>query len=165
MTSLLNGYVIDTDAILHLVKRQYPKKVFLSLHDNIDNLINQGCLVSCAEVLNELEAAGIHIPGDDPVLEWAHMHNGIFQELNPTAEEILADIMENHPDLVKTKSGSGFDADAMLIAVAAEKGWKLITYENRAGAASKEKIPNVADAYSVECILLPKAFEELGWKI
>lgn len=164
MTALFKGYVVDTDAIINLVRRHYPADVFATVHANIEQMINEGTFVSCAEVLNELEAGSSKIVGSDVTLDWAHAHGGIFAELDEQEELILVDIMDKHGGLVKLSAPSGYDADAMLIARAASKGWKLITYES-GGDPNKVKIPDVARHYDVTCINLVDFFKETGWSV
>ncbi|OHB74310.1 MAG: hypothetical protein A2Z25_23310 [Planctomycetes bacterium RBG_16_55_9] len=55
MADLFPGYVIDTNALIDLWRRRYPRDVFPTLWRKIEGLIKSGELVAPQEVLNELQ--------------------------------------------------------------------------------------------------------------
>ena len=55
MADLFPGYVIDTNALIDLWRRRYPRDVFPTLWQKIEGLIKSGELVAPQEVLNELQ--------------------------------------------------------------------------------------------------------------
>jgi hypothetical protein len=75
-------YVVDTNSF-SVLKNYYPNS-FPSLWQNLDQLANDGTLLSVREVLNELQ-------NDNRVTfvqEWARRHRAIFA--TPTREELIA---------------------------------------------------------------------------
>jgi len=55
MAELFPGYVIDTNALIDLWRRRYPRDVFPTLWQKIEELIKSGELVAPQEVLSELQ--------------------------------------------------------------------------------------------------------------
>jgi len=52
MADLFPGYVIDTNALIDLWRRRYPRDVFPTLWQNLEALIRSGELVAPQEVLS-----------------------------------------------------------------------------------------------------------------
>lgn len=69
-------YCIDTSSLIHGWNEKYPPEVFSSLWSDIENLINNGDLVSTEEVLMELNA------GNDDLSVWASKQSKLFLPLD-----------------------------------------------------------------------------------
>jgi Domain of unknown function (DUF4411) len=82
-------YCIDTSSLIHGWNEKYPPEVFASLWNDIENLINNGDLVSTEEVLMELNA------GNDDLSIWASKQSNFFlpldNQIQTEAANILAD--------------------------------------------------------------------------
>jgi len=61
-------YCIDTSALIHGWRRDYPPDVFRSLWEQLDQLIKIGKLFSSFEVLLELERGG------DDIYNFLHLY-------------------------------------------------------------------------------------------
>lgn len=55
-------------------RKHYPIHVFPAFWDELDRLIEEGIVVSCYEVLEELREQ------DDDLLEWVKKRHGIFEK-------------------------------------------------------------------------------------
>ncbi|MCK4820763.1 DUF4411 family protein, partial [bacterium] len=73
---LFSGYCIDTSALIDLWRRNYPRDIFKSLWNEIEDLISYRRLVAPREVLKELEKQ------DDELLVWAKKNLEMFIDLD-----------------------------------------------------------------------------------
>lgn len=152
-------YCIDTSALIHGWRRDYPPDVFQSLWDHLDRLAKQGRLFSSIEVLIELERGG------DDIFRWAKDRESIFCEADEEVQKVLGTIVDNFPSFVPADSPDGVWADAYVIAFAAAKNWTVVTGEKPVGPGAKRlKIPNVCQAMGVNCIDFLQLIRKEGWR-
>ena len=155
MADLFPGYVIDTSALVDLWRRRYPRDVFPSLWQKIEEMISSGELVAPQEVLSELKRQ------DDELHEWAKKQN-CFKDLDADQIRHVKRILKEFPSLIDEKKTVP-DADPFVIALAQAKGWKVVSSENPAGASSRKRIPDVCMNYEVTCLSLLEFFRDRHW--
>jgi hypothetical protein len=90
-------YSIDSSALIHAWRRAYRPKNFGFVWDGFDSLIEEKRLCASVEVYNELEEK------DDELFAWCkERKETLFRELDEATQEIVRDILRNHPRLVDT---------------------------------------------------------------
>lgn len=137
-------YVLDSNVFINM-QRHHPSDVFGSLWTKMANTIDNGIVISCNEVLDELSI------GNDFLLQWAKQRNGAFLSSGVDVQHIVREILQQHPTLVTgTRKTNG--ADPFVIALAKLKNCTLVSDETRAGAGQPVKIPNVCESYGVRLI-------------
>lgn len=155
MADLFPGYVIDTNALIDLWRRHYPRDVFRTLWQKIEGLITSGELVAPQEVLKELQRQR------DELYAWAKKQK-CFKDLDRDQIERVKHILKEFPSLVDEKKTVP-DADPFVIALALEKGWKVVSSENPAGASVRKRIPDVCARYKIVCLTLLEFFRDQHW--
>ncbi len=151
-------YCIDTSSFIYM-QSAYPIETFPSVWTNIGNIAKENEIISPRAVLKEIETR------DDQVHNWIKQYI-TFQTLDTVQETIVSDIMSKYPSLVDINKSTE-DADPFVIALAKNKGYIVVTQENRvnlSGSQSKYKIPNVCDAYKVESMPILDLFKEKKWQ-
>jgi hypothetical protein len=152
---LFPGYVIDTGALIDLWRRRYPKDVFRTLWDKIDEMIRAGDLIAPQEVLGELAKQRDELSG------WAKKQK-FFINLEGEQLKWVMDIMGTFPSLVDANSTDP-NADPFVIALAISRGWNVISSENPGGRSPRKRIPDVCAHYKVRCLSLLEFFREKQW--
>ena len=115
-----------------------------------------GQIISVREVYQEIRY------GSDELFEWAKDFEEIF--LEPTEAELLLlpDILKKfYPDLLSSYNAKGC-ADPFVIASAKHHGLSLLQHETIKG--NRIRIHYVAKQLGIECVRLPRFFEEQGWQ-
>ncbi|MBK6973463.1 MAG: DUF4411 family protein [Sterolibacteriaceae bacterium] len=161
-------YVFDTSSLRSL-QHFYPR-VFKSIWDGLEKLVEQNCLISTREVFNELDRQAVSAE----VLKWANNHKALFT--TPTSPELQFVV-----EIFKIKHFQGLIgaqqrlkgtpvADPFVIAcarinkgtVVTEEGWqygsKPLTLKPNAA-----KIPNVCAHFKIPCIGLEEFMHQQGW--
>jgi predicted nucleic acid-binding protein len=152
---LFPGYVIDTGALIDLWRRRYPRDVFRTLWEKIDEIIRVGELIAPEEVLGEL------LRQRDELAAWAKKQK-FFLDLDREQLEYVKDIMAKFPSLVDARSTDP-NADPFVIALAYSKGWAVISSENPGGKGPRKRIPDVCAHYGVKCMSLLDFFRDKEW--
>jgi hypothetical protein len=153
-------YVFDTSSFR--VLRHYYRGTFESIWLGIEELANNGLLVSTREVFNELQ----QFNDASLILDWAKNFKSIFA--TPSNEE-LAFVrkifeVEHFAALISAKSvlkGTPV-ADPFVIAAAWVKGGTVVTQESLKPNAAK--IPNVCDHFGVPLTDLEGFMSSQNWK-
>lgn len=151
-------YCIDTSALIDAWIRWYPEDMFPTLWENIENIIDEGKLISSEEVLNELERKE-----GDSLHQWAQERQGIFLPLDDNIQECARQIMTSHPQLVDGRTGKSF-ADPWVIATANVHGTVLVTGEKPTGSPDRPKIPDVCRDMSIKCIGFVDMIRQENWR-
>ena len=149
------GYVIDTSALVDLWRRRYPRDVFPTLWEKIEQLIRRAELVAPQEVRNELKR------WPDDLYRWAHKQEW-FVDLDAEQIACVETIMAKFPSLVDREKTIP-DADPFVIALAWTKGWKVITTESPGGTGPRKRIPDVCQHYKIGCLSPLDFFREQNW--
>lgn len=158
MKSLFQIYCIDTSSLI-LLKDVYPRDIFPSVWEKVENVIMKGYVIAPREVLRELEKQ------EDELLQWARRLN-FFRDPDSNQLQVVKDIMKRFPRLVDPYKTTA-DADPFVIALAKGEGCTVITEEIPAdltNPSSKPKIPNVCNELKVKWIPLQEFFREQKWK-
>lgn len=157
MLDLFPGHCIDTNAIIDLHRRLYPRDVFPSLWENLENLVSKGDLISPKEVMKELEQR------DDAILIWAKANRAMFQGLDNEQLEQVKRILKDFPKLIDPYKTTPA-ADPFVVSLASSKGWTVITSEKFGSPGGLPKIPDVCKKFGVKCVPLLDFFREKEWK-
>ena len=143
---LLSGakYVLDTNVFINM-QRHHPLDVFGSLWTKMADIIDDGIVISCGEVLDEISI------GNDELIKWAKLRDGAFLMSGADVQRIVREILQKYPDLV-TGTRKANNADPFVIALAKQKGYTLVSDETWTGNGQPVKIPNVCEVYGVRLI-------------
>ncbi|WP_405298238.1 DUF4411 family protein [Methanobrevibacter sp.] len=156
-------YVIDTNYLIIAHDHYFPE-VFVSFWDKIDELIEEGILVSINEVKEELKAKRIR----DHWLDIDSRANGKFFKELINGEHECIPLIESLP-LYKEEFGNGrtlenewgnyatANADPWLIAYGWKHGAIVITNES---VNKDHNIPHVCDELGVKHVTLKEFFVE-----
>lgn len=162
MTS--NCYIIDTSSLVELNKHN-PMDVYPGVWEKIELLINSNRLVAPKEVFNEIKQI------DDSLFSWSKTQRKMFIEPTRKQIEIVKDILDKYPSLIKIDRK--YDADPWVIALARELTTKsqqtlfsikriVVTEEKIRG--NKIRIPYVCEKLTIETIDIIDMFRVEGWK-
>lgn len=155
MLELFPGYVIDTGALIDLWRRRYPRDVFRTLWNKIEEMTRTGELIAPQEVFNELQRQ------HDELFAWARGQK-IFLDVDGEQLKYVTDIMLLFPSLVDRHSTNP-NADPFVIALAMTKGRTVISSENPSRGSQRKRIPDVCAHYRIRCLYLLDFFREKQW--
>jgi len=134
---------------------------FPSLWTGLEELIDEGVILSTREVYNELQAYN----DTDYIQTWSEDHKEIF--VTPSNEELefVARVfhVEHFRTLISQKAtlrGTPV-ADPFVVAAAAIKGRIVVTQESIKPNAAK--VPNVCEHFGIGCIKLEEFMGQQGW--
>jgi predicted nucleic acid-binding protein len=150
-------YSIDTNAIIDLVRRLYPPKIFPTLLRNCELMIAAGDLIASDEVRHELERKS-----GDAVHAWAVAQPHLFVPTDEAIQRDAAEILGQHRGLVD-EDATEPQADAFVIALARVRHCTVVSGEKRANNPNRPKIPNVCGALDIPCMNLLEFFEAQHW--
>jgi hypothetical protein len=152
-------YSIDASAWIDGWTRVYPPDVMPTLWEKLEGLVASGKVIAPDEVLRELER------GSDSLLKWARRHKAMFRGPDRATETILAEIVNRFPAFLPERAVDGIWADPHVIALAKEQSATVVTAEKIAPFNAKSpKIPNVCQAFGIECIGLLELIRREGWR-
>ncbi len=128
--------------------------------DHMEDMINEGLVVSVEDVHLELNAT------DDAILEWANKQKGkgFFRPLDEETQRNASRVLSTHPNLVDVRKRKS-SADVFLIAYAIGNGCTVVTQEKKSGGPPRVKIPDVCEAYRINCIDLVAFLRETGFRL
>ncbi len=139
-------FLLDTSFLINGWHKRYRIDVFPSLWDAIGGLMDEGVVLSCEQVYQELQGQR------DTLSEWAKKRRSVFKE--PTEEVIaeLSTIMTRFTNFAAKGGGSNNRADPWVIAHAIVNGAIVVTDEQpakRQKPTKPPKIPNVCDELEI----------------
>ena len=136
-------YVIDACALIDAARNyNMSKKSFSHIWAALDDLIQNGELISSTEILDELK--------DDDLKAWAKQHKECFLPLTRDVQAKTTEVLTQFPTLIKIRSTGNSNADPFLIATAALQGGTIVTNERLGDSKTKDyKIPNVCQALNI----------------
>ena len=153
-------YVFDNSPLSTLF-RNYYRRLFPTLWQNFDELVDNGGIVSTREVLREIEDGPV-----ESLREWAAQNGEIFTI--PNAEEgafvvriYAVQHFQQNIERQKMLKG-GRNADPFVIAKAAVTERTVVTMEQRQPNAVK--IPNICDHFGIPSMTLEDFMETEGWE-
>lgn len=150
LTKTKEVYVIDTCSLIAMTET-YPQDVFPGVWEKVEDLIDEGKIISAEDVYEELSSK------DDDLYKWAGIRNHIFKELSDDIQESAIEILDTHSNLIDIKNKKS-SADPFLIATARVHCGIVVTEEDFSGGDHKSKIPDVCRDYKVDCINVLEMF-------
>lgn len=152
----MSKYIFDAGVFI-ILNNHYPKDIFISLWDNMDNVIHEGKVISVSEVFLELSKR------DSEAHQYAKKHKQIFSRATIREQELSREIIDNYPDLIGKALYSGEPvADPLIIARAEYIEGTVVTTEKFKPNAFK--IPNICQKREVQCLDLFSFMKKEGWK-
>ncbi|TAN47873.1 MAG: DUF4411 family protein [Methylococcaceae bacterium] len=161
-------YVFDTSSLRSL-QHFYPR-VFKSIWEGLDSLVQQQRLISTREVFSELERQAV----SEEVLAWAKANKAMFTTPNNAELQFVAKIfkIQHFQALIGVQQrlkGTPV-ADPFVIAcaqinsgtVVTEEGWQRPTHPLRLKPGAT-KIPNVCAHFNIPCVDLEEFMHQQGW--
>ena len=146
-------YSIDTNAILTAWNLTYRPANFEGFWRKLEELITAGRAFVTEEVVRELGKK------DDDACAWVKAQSKFSVELDDEQIVIVRDLATKFPGLAKERFGR-MRADGFVIGLAKYKDLTVVTAENHRGP---EKIPNICDAFGVQCVALADLIAAEGW--
>lgn len=150
-------YCIDTSSLITGWNHQYPPKVFPKLWECFEELIEIGGLIAPEEVYHELKKQ------DDSIKSWVDRNKKMFQPFDDGVQDIARDILATHTTLIDVNRPTS-QADPFVIALAIKQKAIVVTQEKWTNSQKRTKIPNVCEAYDVECVDLLNMIMKLNWR-
>lgn len=164
-------YIFDSNALIDLYRRMYPRDTFPALWRDLETLCDRGCVVIPEEVRSELESL------DDGLLAWVRARPSIVCHLDDAQVVLVRAVLKEYPNLVRTKRPNP-QADAFVVSLALarqaeeyarfedmRKGVAVVSQEKRDGDPRlRRKIPNACEHFMVPCLNLLSFFAREGWK-
>ncbi len=152
----MTSFTLDTGMLIDLANL-YPRDVFKTTWESLEDEISDQRICICSAVLEELKRGG------DDLYKWAKSTPGFVCDTNANDLNHAQLISKTYPEWVnQTKN----EADPFLIAHALTTDRVVVTSEKRAQnnvINKNQKVPNVAEAFSVKSINLVDFFRELSW--
>lgn len=137
-------YVFDSNIFINLQRRQ-PIDIYPSLWSKIGELMDDGTIISSQEVYDEIMIGG------DELEEWAKARKQCFLPSSVPVQQKVRAILVSHRGLVEGGKKKN-SADPFVVALATQERCKVVTEETRTRDAKVPKIPDVCDAYQIECL-------------
>lgn len=135
-------YSVDTSALIHAWRRAYPMDIFSPVWRWLETLIQSGDLRATAAVIEELQEK------DDDLLRWVKSEPAVVVALDDDVQRAARDILTRFPDFVDANATKP-QADPFVVALAVVHGLVVVTQERV--NAGRPRIPNVCQAYGIEC--------------
>ena len=135
-------YVFDANIFINLQRRQ-PIDIYPSVWLKIEELMQDGTVISSREVFDELAR------GEDVLFEWAKIRKEYFLPSDVPVQERVRTILSEHRGLVEGGKKIN-NADPFVIALAQEKDCIVVTEETRTRNNLTPKIPDICEAYGMK---------------
>ena len=121
---MMKKYVIDACALIDAAKNyNMSKKTFYNIWETLDKMVEDGRLISSAEILDELK--------DDDIEKWGKQHREAFLPLSREIQVKATEILEKYPNMIKIATKAGSNGDPFLIATALIEDGVIVTNEKR----------------------------------
>lgn len=92
-------YIVDTSSFIEMKKR-YPKDVFPTLWQRVDELIRMGRLIAPVEVKKEIDR------GDDDLKKWVDSRKKMFVDPSLSQIDRVKEILNEFPSLAEPEKTS-----------------------------------------------------------
>lgn len=151
-----NVYVIDACALINAAQNyNMSKKSFAHIWSALDEMIQNGELISSSEIMEELK--------DDNLKLWAKQHKECFVPLTRDVQEKTVEVLAQFPTMIKIRSSGNSNGDPFLVATAAlQDGGIIVTDEKLGDSKTKDyKIPNVCQAMNIPYINLHTFLDQI----
>jgi hypothetical protein len=147
------AFCVDTSGWLDGWHRHYPRDVFPSLWQNVEQRVSGSDIIASEEVYVEVQKK------DDDLHDWMKQRKFMFIPANESIQRRVADVLATYPRLVDTLKGRS-QADPFVIATAVETGSIVVTGES-IGTATRPRIPFVCQQLGIRCITFLDMIREL----
>lgn len=137
-------YVFDSNIFINL-QRRHPIDIFPSSWRKISELMSNRTVISSREVYDEIMIGG------DELEKWVKERKEYFLSSDVSIQQEVRVILSTHRGLVEGGSKKN-SADPFVIALAKQRQCKVVTEEVPSRSLKSPKIPDVCDAYQIECI-------------
>jgi len=148
-------YCIDTSALIAAWYERYKPNRFPKLWEQLDQLIQEGRLLSSSLVLRECSKQR-----SEELHDWLKPREAMFLAPDENVQGQVELIVNTYTGLVQAGKEK-FQADPFVIALAVVSGYTVITEET--GIGSLGKIPGVCNVMKVECINLMQLIDAEDW--
>jgi hypothetical protein len=147
------AFCVDTSGWLDGWRRYYPRDVFPSLWQNIEERVLAGEILASEEVYVELQKK------DDDLRDWIKQRKSMLVPANEAIQRRVAKLLVDYPRLVDSLKGRS-QADPFVIATAIETSSVVVTGEAR-GTVTRPRIPFVCQELELRCITFLDMIREL----
>lgn len=145
-------YIIDTSSILSQKDNEPHRRIIhKTLWKNIDKLITQRNIVTCSEIMEEVN--------DKDLKAWYSNLTGEILPIDDEVQEYVKKVVTTNPQLVNFRQIKS-SGDAFLIATALKYRLTVITEESKIG---EKKIPFVCKRLNVPCIDILELCKQENW--
>lgn len=154
-------YCLDTSVLINGWRKHYCQRVFPSVWSKLDELIRQGAIHSCEEVLRELQEQ------EDDLYSWAEQRKAVFVKPNAAVLANVKKLMTKFPNIAAS-GGSRNKADPWLVSQAMLLGAIVVTDEQPPdkGKPTRDtkppKIPTVCEHFGVWWLRPVEFFADIG---
>ena len=142
-------YLLDTNVLITANREYYGMDICPGLWDWILENNVDGIVASVSSVARELQA------GSDQLVQWSRRHSTtFFHDPDPnvsSAVRRVADWVNSQSYAPRAIKWFIDSADHMLIAHAMTEKFVVVTHEKPSNSRKKVKIPNVCEAFGIEC--------------
>jgi hypothetical protein len=156
-------YCIDASSLIRL-KQDFPRKVFPTVWERMEELIRAGRLIAPDEVFREVEK-------DDVLGPWAKRNKKMFRRPDQEQIDAAKDVTSRLPSLAKPGK-FGPAADPFVVGLAHLENQRLsgslLEPEARCVVVTEERgparMPGACAHYKLTCVTLVEVFEREGWE-
>lgn len=151
---------LDSDCLIQSKNFYYGFDIVPGFWHFLEQKAKDGIIGSCLLVYEELQGS------EDELSQWARDQNekGFFVAPDGSVQAVLGQVSEHVNSRYEKHLGAAFlgGADPWLIAHAKVGGGRVVTHETAAPRGKAPKIPDVANEFGVETLVLWKLLRELG---
>lgn len=151
----LSNFVFDSGPLIDL--KNYPRDIFPKIWIGIEDMFNNGKIVSCYEVLREIE----HY--DDEIAAWAKLNKSFFHRPCVNEQRIVASILGKHPELIRQSSITTGRAVADPFVIAQAKFQNRILVHREKAKMNAHNIPNICADENIRNMSLFEFFRFVKW--
>jgi len=98
----------------------------------------------------------------DEVAVWCRTNEHVFEDLTTEQQSNLSEILSAFPEMVKASSLT-FDADPILVAMAMEYGWTLVSSDGSGLNPHPCSVHVVSVHFDIRCVTEHAFLKENGW--
>lgn len=149
-------YYFDTAGFMEPWNKHYPFEIFPSFWKKIDDMIDEGTIISVRAVYDELSRY------DDELLAWAKQRREIFLEPTEDIQNVVRQVLCTAPKLYEAKTDRS-GADPFVVALAKLKNATLVSDEKRVARRKDITIHQACDLLEVPSMRVLEFIREQGW--